>query len=332
MLRRRLIIAAKKIVRSCSELKVVIYNKIRTIATSVPAILAKLQIEEVTHSKMDSVPYDASLSNINTHIAASPSLKPDEYEALLTNVNVAAAAQPNIAPNLFDSSIAKSTNKLVILKKTDAIAASEANGVSTKIVTNNILVDAEEYTSSLGISIKEIEIDSLTKALSADSERLDMRRVQDINSKTEALSGDANCISLKVSTCDKPEMAPVACEKIYSHVDVYAGVSHYIAPNEVESVDAKFGVNVKDSVYIDADLAISNLSLLNTNAGHVSAYTNPEGIASVSTDFSTKGSILVTFAPTAKVVEWLDPILTDGTLLIRQAYGINKNNNTLEVI
>lgn len=308
MLRRRFL-ATIKLLRVYIDAIVTTYNKVRAAASSLSATLAKFTSGPVVANKLDSSNYDA-----NT-----------------VEADVMVGIQPNIAPDPFDASVAGNNSNVAMYTSTEALAVSAKCAIAQKEVVNNTCSDAQNCGAATGDVQKIIRIDSLANAVDADSMCAESKKIQQIINRTEPLSGDSKLTCLSVSTCDKPSMSAVASEKIYSQIEANEGVEKYVAPDVAESTDALVETGATAGVSIATSMAESSLSLLNADEISVNACIKPEKFNIMKANSNTQGSMIVVFAPTAKVVSWLDPILTDGALLIRQAYGINQNNNTLEV-
>lgn len=311
MLRRRFFAGTIKLLRVYAQMMVKTYNKVKTVASSIPATLAKLESVVSSSYKADSTSYEASVSNVEVHVGISPSFDASGYEVSDSNVNVAISTISDIDSEAFNASVGEFKTDVVIEKSIDALSAGASVGDSQKVIKIGSSVDAQS-----------------SRALLAD-----IQREQTIAGTTEPLSGDAKLNQLKIKTHDIPTMIAVASSKIYSQIDTTEGVVSYVDSNSYDPSGAELELSIADSTLAVADKFESEPVTMNT---HVSAgiSTAPEKFAAITTNSATNGMMIVTFAPIAKTVTWLDPILTDGVLYIRQAMNTdyNQKNKTLEVI
>lgn len=331
MLRHRFLLVKKKL-RIYAQMAVSTYNKVKTAANAFVATMVKSESSVVNSLKVDSTPYEASLSNINVSSATSPSLDADNYEAKLSPVDVEVASVVNIDYDCYDASVAVYDGKQHILNIMNGIAVGEAFGNYEKWVTNEVVMNAQDCDASMGDSKKILTLKVINNAVDADSVLLDIKRVQDIDGKTDALVGNAHVVDIDITTTTEVSANPVACEKVYSELDVYAGIALDISADSANTVDANLEKEISSGISIDADLADTSIVPQNVSEICTSTDIQSETYTTTTADVNLCNSVIVTFAPVAKAVEWLDPIVTDGTLYIRQAFGATKNNDTLEVI
>lgn len=332
MLRHRFLLVKKKL-RIYAQMAISTYNKVKTAANAFVATMVKSESSVVNSLKVDSTPYEASLSNINVSSATSPSLDADNYEAQLSNADVTVASTVNMDYDCYDASVAVYDGKQYILNIMNGIAVGEAFGNYKKWVTNEVVMNAQDCDASMGDSKKILTLKVINNAVDADSVLLDIKRVQDIDVRTDALTGDAHLVDIDITTTTGASVVPVAYEKVDSELDVYEGVATNIFADNSDITDAHLGLKVSSDVSIDADLFDASTASQNTSEVCMHTDIQSEPYSATTADSSLHNSIIVTLAPVAKAVEWLDPIILDGhTLYIRQAFYATKNNDTLEVI
>lgn len=332
MLRRRFITQIVKLVRIFGRVIATVFNKDKIDPAPIDSTLAKIDTTDAASTKTDSGKYDASIGELDVYIAAKPDLSAQYYDASLASFQTDVATTTNIDSEPADAVVTLHDESVFTNITTDAIAVELALDIARNDVTNNVCVGALSPTGAVVDANNTIKIYSASGALDADSMRVGMETVQQICSDAKPLSGQVKFVNLGVSTCDKPSMIAAAAEKTYAYTNVIDTVQTLVDPDMFSATDAVVSSHLSSETDVGPK-SIASIQLDdNISAASASVSFVPEPISIVNISSNTKDSIMIAFAPIAKTIEWLDPILTDNSLLIRQAYEINQNNNTLEVV
>lgn len=354
MLRRRIILITTKIERIYGKLISIIGNGVTIIASSIQSVLAKLTRGGAASTKLDAFFYRASLAKVNREVASKPEFDPSNIEANLTDVDGVSIVEVDVEPDQISALLSEYNDSIAIYKLTSADALDITRDVINTAVANNISTDAQNNAASIGRNCKVLYLNGVDIAVSAWSTEsnvddcvatkllidaldsnvtvTDVRRLQKFEVKKDPISGNTKLVKVMVSSCDKPEVSAAASEQIYYMFESSDMASVKVIPNITNTTQTNFATSMANSSIAEADVGVVTASKFNYVATGISHDVEPNKFTSASADFAKNGSMLVMFAPTVNTLEWCSPILTDGTLLIIQAYDANQNNNTLEVI
>lgn len=309
-----------------------IFNKVKLNPLQMNATLARINIAAIFSPKVDSKKYDASLGEIDTHIATKSDLNARHYDASIADFNGDVDIKTNIVSQSVDAAAAQHDKTVHVSKTIDAVAVGLSLGVAKNDVANHTLVDVLSPDGAVNESRRPIKICSASGALDAGSVCINFESVQQIYNTVEPSYGQAHFVNVGVSTYDNPSIIAFAAGKTYGSVDVVDTAEVFVDPDIFSATDA----STLSCILNKTDVAPTQISSVSSDdsisTASASVSFEPGQNSAVNINSDIKSSIITTFAPIAKTIEWFDPIIADGELLIRQAYEINKNNNTLEVV